>query len=68
MPEKKLYIASCKIPDNVSLEAFLRHLQYVIAGGAHPPGPTLIGHVSQPTFFGGVAAETMHSYWNIPIC
>ena len=27
-----------------------------------------IRHISQPTFCGGVAAEIMHSYWNIPIC
>ena len=25
-------------------------------------------HLSQPTFCGGVAAEIMHSHWNIPIC
>ena len=27
-----------------------------------------IRQLSQPTFYGGVAAEVMHSYWNIPIC
>ena len=25
-------------------------------------------HLSQPTFYGGVAAKVMYSYWNIPIC
>ena len=30
--------------------------------------PTHTRHLSQPTFYGGVAAKVMYSYWHIPIC
>ena len=33
-----------------------------------PVAPDVSRHLSQPTFYGGVAAEIMHSHWNIPIC
>ena len=45
------------VPEGMELMTYTRH---------RPDGGNR--HLSQPTFYGEVAAEIMHSHCNIPIC